>query len=57
MKIKIGSGDYELWLANLRENQSVLKSLKAEKSANNANPLDNEEPYLFGAIDEIEGRI
>ena len=57
MKIKIGSGDYELWLANLRENQSVLKSLKAEKSANNTDTLDYEDTYLFGSIDEIEGRI
>ena len=57
MNIKIGSGDYELWLANLRENQSVLKSLKAEKSASNEEPLDYEYPYLFGAIDEIEGKI
>ena len=55
MKIKIGSGDYELWLANLRENQSVLKSLKAEKSANNTDTLDYEDTYLFGSIDEIEG--
>ena len=51
MKIKIGSGDYELWLANLRENQSVLKSLKAEKSANNTDTLDYEDTYLFGSID------
>ena len=57
MKIKIGSGDYELWLANLRENQSVLKSLKAEKSANNTDTLDYEDTYLFGSIDEVEGRI
>ena len=57
MNIKIGSGDYELWLANLRENQNALKSLKAEKSASNEEPLDYEYPYLFGAIDEIEGKI
>lgn len=57
MNIKIGSGDYELWLANLRENQNALKSLKAEKSANNEEPLDYDYPYLFGAIDEIEGKI
>ena len=57
MKIKIGSGDYELWLANLRENQSVLKSLKAEKSANSTDTSDYEDTYLFGSIDEIEGRI
>ena len=57
MKIKIGSGDYELWLANLRENQSVLKSLKAEKSANNTDTSDYEDTYLFGSIDEIEGKI
>ena len=57
MKIKIGSGDYELWLANLRENQSVLKSLKAEKSASSIDTLDYEDIYLFGSIDEIEGRI
>lgn len=57
MNIKIGSGDYELWLANLRENQNALKSLKAEKSASNEEPLDYDYPYLFGAIDEIEGKI
>ena len=57
MKIKIGSGDYELWLANLRENQSVLKSLKAEKSVNNTDTSDYEDTYLFGSIDEIEGKI
>ena len=57
MNIKIGSGDYELWLANLRENQNALKSLKAEKSVSNEEPLDYEYPYLFGAIDEIEGKI
>lgn len=57
MKIKIGSGDYELWLANLRENQRVLKSLKAEKSANSTDTSDCEDTYLFGSIDEIEGKI
>ena len=57
MKIKIGSGDYELWLANLKENQSVLKSLRAEKSASSIDTLDYEDTYLFGSIDEIEGRI
>ena len=57
MNIKIGSGDYELWLANLRENQNALKSLKAEKSVSNEESLDYDYPYLFGAIDEIEGKI
>lgn len=54
MKVKIGSSEYDLYLKNLNVNQKVLKEIKGEL------PEDLESydsKYIFGYIDEIEGKI
>lgn len=57
MKIKIGSGEYNLCLKNLTVNQNVLKKIKAVKSVNNEDSCNYNDTYVFGTIDEVEGTI
>lgn len=49
MKIKIGSSDYDLCLANLKENQRAKRSPE-EKDVNNSS--EEFESYTLGYLDE-----
>lgn len=54
MKVKIGSSEYELTLKNLDVNKEVLKEIKGDVSGD----LESKDSqYIFGYIDEIEGKI
>ena len=54
MKIKIGSSDYDLCLANLKEN---LKERKSPERKDVNNTSEEDDCYILGYLDEVFTKI
>ena len=57
MKIKIGSSDYELCLANLKENLKERRSPESPERKDVNNTSEEDELYVLGYLDEAFTKI
>ena len=57
MKIKIGSSDYDLCLANLKENVKERRSPESPERKDVNNTSEEDECYILGYLDEAFTKI